>query len=220
MNERLSQLSASQREQHFHLTPQHRCYYWGEYTPWAFTFGKNAEFSETNGLIANLKLSLDLRDTQDWERKLHAIDTIGRAFSRFWRWSELAEKCMLVPIPASRRRDDPLYDSRMELILESIQEHAGRSLNCVNLLESDGSLEASHIAEKRPKIAALEQSLSINSGLLPTVSPQLIYLFDDVLTTGAHFSACSKHIQTVYPESKIVGNFVARSKRPDVCERS
>lgn len=215
MKDRLSKIGARQREQHFHLTPRHRCYYWGEYTPWAYTYGRNAEYSETNMLVADLKVSPELRGTAEWERKLRAIDLVGQAFAKFWRWQELGDQCLLVPIPSSRGRDDPLYDDRMEQVVERIRSHAGTTLDSLRLLESDGSLEASHSAEKRPKLAELVRSLAINQDIVPPIAPRMVFLFDDVLTTGAHFAACCVHIEKLFPETRVVGNFVARSKRPE-----
>lgn len=215
MNEVLSKIGVRQREHHIYLTPQHRCYYWGEYTPWAYTRGRNAEFSETNSLIADLKVAPDQCGTPEWERKLRAIDLVGGAFAHFWRWRELADKCVLVAVPSSRRRDDPLYDNRIEQVLERVRAYSGIPLECVPLLESDGTPQPSHSAEIRPRLSQLIRSLSINRTVVPLTPPKMVFLFDDVLTTGAHFAACCTHIQRLFPESRIVGNFVARSRHPD-----
>lgn len=218
MNENLSQIGARQREHHFHLSPHHRCYYWGEYTPWGYTHGRNADFSETNSFIADLKISPEMRGTPEWERKLQAIDLAGRAFARFWRWRELADKCLLVAISASRSHDDPLYDDRVEQILERIRTYSGAPVTCLRLLESDGSLQPSHGATNRPKISRLTRSIRINRQVVPLTPPKMIFLFDDVLTTGAHFVASCSHIHRLFPESRVVGNFIARSRRPDANE--
>lgn len=218
MNEALSQIGPRQREHHFHLIPSHRCYYWGEYTPWAYTRGKNAAFSETNSLIADLKVSPELRDTPDWVRKQQAIALVGSAFARFWRWRGLHDKCILVPIPSSRRRDDALYDDRMEQVLEHVSSQSGARLSVVPVLESDGSLQPSHNSSKRPKLPELIRSLHIRQAAVPTSAPKMVFLFDDVLTTGAHFVACYAHLQRILPHAKIIGNFVARSRRPEADE--
>ncbi|WP_160300441.1 hypothetical protein [Chromobacterium vaccinii] len=198
------------------MTTKHRCYYWGEYTPWTYTYGQNAAYSETNNLIADLKVSPAFHGTSDWVRKQEAVDSVGRAFAKFWRWHELAEECLLVPIPSSRRRDDPLYDDRIEQVIGRICAHAGIALDYRPLLESDGSLDASHSAEQRPKLAQLARSLLIKHDLVPSTPPRMVFLFDDVLTTGAHFTVCCDRIQGLFPGSRIVGNFVARSTRPEV----
>ncbi len=218
MNNHLSKIGPAEREQHFYLKPDHHCYYWGEYTPWMYTQGRNAEFSEVNTFVADLKMPLELRGTPQWDRKQAAIDSAGLAFARFWRWRELADKCVLVAVPASRSHDDLLYDDRVEQILNRIQYHAGVPLTCLRLLESDGTLQASHSSEQRPKPAQLVRSIQINQVPTPAVAPKWVYLFDDVLTSGAHFVACSTHIRKLFPNTKIIGNFVARSRRPEADE--
>jgi len=40
--------------------------------------------------------------------------------------------------------------------------------------------------------------------------PGVIYLFDDMLTTGAHYVAAARKLAEVIPGVPIVGNFVAR----------
>jgi predicted amidophosphoribosyltransferase len=40
--------------------------------------------------------------------------------------------------------------------------------------------------------------------------PQAIGLFDDVLTTGAHFRAASNILQKAFPGVRVIGVFIAR----------
>jgi predicted amidophosphoribosyltransferase len=219
MNERLSVIGPREREQHYYLKPEHRCYFWGEYTAWDYTHGQNAEFSETNRLVADLKVPVDKQDGAEWERKLEAIEQVSRGFAGFWRWHDLANKALLVPMPPSKSAADHLHDDRMLRIVEGIIAKTNAPLSCKELLVSDGSLAASHQATTRPKLKDLVKSLSIDPTELPTTSPKMIFLFDDVLTTGAHFVACSTHIRRAFPQARIIGNFVARTRRPDPDER-
>jgi len=52
-------------------------------------------------------------------------------------------------------------------------------------------------------ISALEQTL-----FAPT--PAVIGLFDDVLTTGAHFKAAQSILQKTFPDVRVIGLFIAR----------
>lgn len=215
MNDRPSVIGPREREQHHYLRPEHRCYYWGEYTAWDYTHGKNADFSETNRLIADLKVPVDKQGGTEWERKLESIEQISRGFAGFWRWAALADKALLVPMPPSKSVADPLYDGRMMRIVEGIAAKSNAPLSVKALLVSDGSLAASHQAVTRPKLRDLVKSLSVDPTELPATPPKMIFLFDDVLTTGAHFVACSTHIRRAFPQARIIGNFVARTRRPD-----
>jgi hypothetical protein len=216
MRQVLKQVGVSEREEHFHLKPEHRCYYWGDYTSWHFTRGQNADFSETNRLIADLKIETALRNShEEWSRKSAAIERVSDAFSRFWRWGELASKALLVPMPTSRSATDPLRDDRMDRVVEGIRMRSAAPLSCAPLLVSDGSLQASHSTSTRPKLNRLRASIKLNQAALPLHPPEMVFLFDDVLTTGAHFVACLTRIQEAFPKARVVGTFVARTKRPD-----
>ena len=50
-------------------------------------------------------------------------------------------------------------------------------------------------------------------GSLPLLSPtpKAIAIFDDVITTGASFKAAQIMIKKEYPETPVIGIFVARS---------
>lgn len=213
MRQRLQSIGGVERHQHFYLRPEHKCYFWGEYTPWEYTKGLNWDFSETNHLVADFKTPASEQQSQDWERKRNAIERISTAFAGFWKWSALAHQCLLVPVPPSRARPDPLFDDRMTQVLLRIRTLTGVDLDVREAIVSDGSAPTSHTAQKRPKLEELIKTLSLCS--LPKVTPKYIYLFDDVLTTGAHFVACSTLLKKQLPDAAIVGNFVARCARPE-----
>ena len=77
MEKRLQQVGEVERPQHFFLEAAHRCYFWGEYTPWEHTEGKRWDYSETNRLIANFKKGMDRQGKDDWHHKVAAIDRIS-----------------------------------------------------------------------------------------------------------------------------------------------
>lgn len=55
----------------------------------------------------------------------------------------------------------------------------------------------------------LEASYTVDRRLLAP-PPQIIAIIDDVLTTGAHFVAVRNILRQVFPETKIIGLFIAR----------
>lgn len=213
MRQRLQLIGGVERHQHYYLRPEHRCYFWGEYTPWEYTKGLKWDYSETNRLIADFKAPLAKENSTDWVRKRAAIDTVSSAFASFWKWSALAPQALLVPVPPSRPRTDPSFDDRMTQVLHQIRIKTAANLDIRELIVSDGSIPTSHTAEKRPKLDAIVGSLSLDSP--PATAPKFIFLFDDVLTTGAHFVACSELLKKRFPDAGIVGNFIARCARPD-----
>jgi hypothetical protein len=83
------------------------------------------------------------------------------------------------------------------------------------MLVSDGSIPASHTAAQRPSPQRIYESLSIDAGEAAKPAPNLVYLFDDVLTSGAHFVASMRRLREVFTDQPIIGNFVARCTRPE-----
>lgn len=216
MQQRLQLVGDIERPQHYFLEKDHRCYFWGEYTPWEYTEGKRWDYSDTNRLIANFKKGMDRQGKEDWHHKQEAIQTIGRRFARFWKWQALHERgVILVPVPPSRRVGDPLYDNRITEMLRVVRGASGVDLDVRELLVSNGSIPASHTASHRPSPQQIYDSLSLSPVEAAMPIPNIIYLFDDVLTTGAHFVACLRRLRELYPEQPIIGNFVARCARPE-----
>lgn len=216
MQQRLQLVGEIERPQHYFLEGEHRCYFWGEYTPWEYTEGKRWNYSETNQLIANFKKGMDRQGKEDWHHKQEAIENIGRRFARFWKWQALHERgAILVPVPPSRRVDDPLHDDRMMQMLRVLHGSAGIDLDLRELLVSDGSIPTSHTAAQRPSPQRIYESLSLDVAESAKPAPNLIYLFDDVLTSGSHFVACLRRLRELYPEQPVIGNFIARCARPE-----
>lgn len=214
MDAQLRRITGAERVDHTRLRAEHRCYYWQEYTPWEYTKGLKSEYSDTNRLIEALKTSVERRGEGDLESKRLAIQKVGGAFAKFWRWSDLLrDGVMLVPMPPSRVRDDLLYDDRMVRVLSQIQAEAGMQLPIRDILRFDGSTAPSHTSVNRPTLKAMMKAMSIDYGNATEVAPKLILLFDDVLTTGAHFVVAYTKLMERFPTSLVIGNFVARCVR-------
>lgn len=217
MPPRLSVIGDLERPDHCHLTSTHRCYFWGEYTSHEHTNGQRWRYSPTNQLIGNFKKKMDRIGQTDWHYKLEAIDRIAHAFSGMWRWHDLqARRPALIPMPPSRARTDPLYDPRMLDVLSLIAHNVKLPLDIRDCLGFDGSIEASHEADYRPSPGDLYECLSIDTvASRSDCPPGIIFLFDDVLTTGGHFVAAAKRLTEAFPGIEIIGNFVARRRFPN-----
>jgi hypothetical protein len=71
------------------------------------------------------------------------------------------------------------------------------------------STAAVHDQENRPTPDQIQANYAIDDTLRDPV-PQLIGLFDDVLTTGAHYRAALAVLQKAFPGVRIIGLFIAR----------
>ena len=168
--------------------------------------------------MSNFKKKLDRKGQSDWQYKAAATQQIAQAFSRFWKWGELHEqsRVALIPVPPSKARADAAYDARMYELLSAIATKSGVNLDIRDCLSFSGKYAASHESAARPSPADLCEELSFSNAIgRPSKQPGLIFLFDDMLTTGAHYVAASQVLAEHFPGVPIVGNFVARRIVPN-----
>lgn len=214
MPPRLTIVGDHERPDHSHLPKDARCYFWGEYTPFENTGGLKWNFSATNGLITNFKKKLD-KGGQQYKRQ--AINEVAAAYAKLWKWDVLRQhRVALMPIPPSKARTDPLFDGRMHEMLVAMAAQAGGPFDIRDCLSFSGIYGASHEAAARPTPEDLYQQLAFDpvAGLAGD-PPGLIMLFDDMLTTGAHFVAATRRLAEVFPESPVIGSFIARRVVPN-----
>jgi phosphoribosylpyrophosphate synthetase len=80
------------------------------------------------------------------------------------------------------------------------------TLELLTILENT---EAAHESPNRPGPITIKENLILDSGLCDPAGRKII-LVDDVITTGAHFVACKILLNEQFPETKVIGLFVAR----------
>lgn len=218
MPPRLTEVGDLERPDHFHLPPNAKCYFWGEYTPYEHTQGKKWNYSPTNQLISNFKKKMDRRGRPDWSYKVQAIQRVARRFAVSWKWDVLHadHRVALIPIPPSKARNDPMYDPRMMDMLTQLVGYVDQQLDIRDCLSFSGVHAASHEAQARPTPDELYAELRFDPATgRPNQPPGVIFLFDDMLTTGAHYVAVIRKLAEVFPGVPVVGNFIARRIMPD-----
>jgi len=194
---------------HYNLNIADECYFIMEYTVGA------GYADSTYSLIHNFKKTLDKRGLPEWQYKALAIRKIARIFRLLYVPGIDLARTTLVPIPPSKRRGDPLFDSRMTQVLHMACPDA----DIKELITTKESLEASHNSEvrgeRRPSLETIQGNLQINEDLANNIKPTII-LFDDVITVGTHFVACKNLLTARFPDVKVIGMFVARRAIPAV----
>ncbi|MGM3411082.1 hypothetical protein [Ralstonia holmesii] len=217
MPPRLTVMGDLERPDHSHLPANSICYFWGEYTSRKHIQGPGWNASATNQLVANFKKKLDRREYPEWRYKEEAIQRIGNAFSGFWDWNKLHEMGVaLVPMPPSKARHDPMFDPRNMQVMNVIRDKTGVPLDIRDCLSFSGAFAASHESDSRPSPSELYAELAFDSTLgRAEARPAAILLFDDVLTTGAHFVAATRKLRDAFPGIDVIGQFVARRQIPD-----
>lgn len=218
MPPRLTVVGELERADHYHLPADARCYFWGDYTPHEHTDGLKWRYSPTNQLMANFKKKMDRAGQYDWRYKSEAIASIATSFAQFWKWGELhtTHRVALVPVPPSRARTDLLYDPRMHDVVQAIAARCNLPLDIRDCLSFGGQYGASHESNERPTPEQLYQALTFDPIAGNTQNqPGVIFLFDDMLTTGAHYVAATRRLAHHFPGVQVVGNFIARRVVPN-----
>jgi len=197
----LTEIDDLHREEHWHLSPDDRCFHVREYISHG---GWHA--GETNNLISNLKKGLDQRGKPGWRFKAKAIQQAGAelrgAISRRW-----LNGAAIVPMPPSKAKTHPEYDDRVLQIAKIICMSTNAAVR--ELLIQTRSMTAFHSTEEKRKIQALANAWEIDEDLAEP-EPEKIGIIDDVITTGAHFVAAKRVLGERFPDAQIVGFFVAR----------
>lgn len=201
MTLRLTKIDDLTRRDHRHLTPEDRCFFLGEYTA-----RTGYAFSETNNLILNFKKSPARRGLPEWRHKDAAICKVAEMF-RDALPEDWLTTVTLVPIPPSKTKGDPLYDDRMLRMLQTLGH--GLEVDIRELVLQCENMGAAHNSDDRPSPQDLVRSYGINE-MVAEPPPTEVALFDDLLTTGAHFKAAQAMIENHYPGVPTVGIFIAR----------
>lgn len=189
---------------HCYLTSEDIVYFLREYTPRA-----GYAFSETNQLILNFKKTMDRMGKAEWLHKQRAIKQITAEIGASVKLDWL-QQATLVPIPPSKAKANPLYDDRMTQVLSGLGPLRNIVCDVRELIVQKSDMRTVHLHnDDRPTPSEIQATYEINE-LITKPSPKDIGLFDDVLTTGAHFRAAKNILSERFPGVRIVGIFVAR----------
>lgn len=186
---------------HSYLDEGDTCYFLGEYTARA-----GYTFSGTNDLIQNLKKPMDRQNRPEWKYKTWAINRAGdilrEAISDEW-----LESATIVPVPPSKAKDHADYDDRLLKVLQRMGN--GLNLDVRELVIQKMSTAAAHESEQRPRPNELFDIYEIDDQQTEP-RPDMLVIFDDLLTTGSHFKAMKSVLENEFPDIPIIGLFIAR----------
>lgn len=188
-----------ERQDHSYLTAEHDCYFFGEYTARA-----GFAHSSTNSIISNIKKKPGVKGTAQWQYKLRDMQTVAAALRGAIN-PESYGVITLVPIPPSKLRADPEYDSRIADIARMVSPQA----NVRELLETVVPRDSLHASDQRLAPHELIATIQLQEALCDP-PPHNIILVDDVITTGCSFVACSTILRARFPGVRIDGMFAAR----------
>ena len=188
------------RQDHSFITEEDECYFLMEY------IGRGGfDASPVNDFISNLKMSVKQKNPKRLYHKNRAISDAGillrEALEHF-------RDNTFVPVPPSKKKDDPEYDDRLMRILAAANNPPAVDIR--ELIFQTESYESAHCREDRPRS---EYYHSIYQVYVDKVEPRpsAVVIFDDMVTAGSHYMAMKKKIIEVYgPDMPIKGLFLTR----------
>lgn len=203
---KLTQIDDLTRSDHSYLEPNDQCYYFDEYTA-----RQAAQHSPCNQLIRNFKHERKWAvnpTSGPWFYKQQAISRVAEAIAHRTN-SNALRSITFVPIPPSKIASDAEYDSRCLDCLNQISRFAGHHVDVRELVAQAANTRKSHGSDDRLTPDELFAGYRINE-LVVNAPPTSIAVFDDLLTTGAHFKAMQRVFQRRFPGVPVAGIFIAR----------
>ena len=166
---------------------------------------------ETNQLISNFKKPLSKKKKEkEWWHRNQAVRTFKSEVAQFFMNPKIKTKLnTITAIPSSKIKDHSEYDNRFEDLFNELKK------TNLNLFEEwpvkiKNNIEASHRGGERTP-----ESIKANyiwEGFKKR-DPKILFVFDDIITTGAHFRAMSDFLRDNKYEGYIVGLIWARAKQ-------
>lgn len=175
---------------------------------------RSGDYSDVSSIIFNFKKKpnecIERYDLRNYKEK--AIQTITNdLISLFADISSNDNKYLLVPAITSIPRSSLLFDNRLEKVCENVAKKLS-FVDTFNLLDIKQNIQKAHYGGSRD-IEKIYSNIAIDNSF-DISNYDNVYIFDDVITTGAHFKACQKIIKETF---NIVcdGIFWARSESID-----
>lgn len=205
-------IDEANREEYTYIEAADTCFYLWERRSRLWREGQRVDFSQypVNGLVSNLQIPPSCRTGQPqrfyWKGK--AIRYAASALSQLLPDYLRSDTVTFVPIPPSKVTTDLEYDDRLVQILQAVRPGLADIRELVVL---DG--EGFDAKQKGLRPADRARYYSVDESVADP-EPDVIVLFDDVLTTGCHFKAIELVLTERFPRVTIAGLFLARTVRP------
>lgn len=194
--------------EHFDLAAPDLCYY-----IWEYTARQRYDFSPTNQLISNLKIKPSVIVAKPGRNyyKQQAIDHSASALRTLISQEWIEQVGTLVPLPGSKTPGHADHDGRIDKLLRTAFH--GLNADIRPLLEQTTSTLADHENDERMSHAELRAITRLNEAQAAAPPRQHIAVVDDVLNSGKHFKVAQELLSARYPDTPIIGVFIARCIR-------
>ena len=185
------------------------CFYIWERMSHLWKPGARPDYSKypTNGFISNFQIPVTCKteNTYRYKHKIAAMKYAAQALSELLP-SEWRDAGCFVPIPPSKVKSDKEHDSRLLKALKAVKPPLA-DVRVLVLQKQNADPKQKGV---RPEDRAENYYINEEEA---APEPQVIFVFDDVLTTGSHFKAMKMVLSDRFPDAQVYGIFLARAVR-------
>ena len=180
-----------------------------------YTVGEGYQFSDTNQQISNLKVKPSETQRLRWKRV--AIRKFADELTALLKANIPEGRSMaLIPMPPSKTSSHPDYDDRLLKVAKAVATDLS-TVRCWPVLECITDRESLHSGSAQRTIQEVYRSIGINEAVFSTRNEnEILCLLDDVLTSGASFSAARNKLLERFPGKKVSGIFWAKAEQPAI----
>jgi hypothetical protein len=161
--------------------------------------------SPANQWVINYKKGIEHRGERQWYYKEEAITQFAQLIIDT---PPIDENRIMVAGPPSKCRNSPLFDSRNEEVLKIVHRATGIPVSFN--LEAVRDIEPIHfhIGYRSPEKL---RGLYTFSPFPSENVPDIVYIVDDVITSGSHYIVWRDLIHQVHPRVEVRGIYLART---------
>ncbi len=181
-----------------YLTREDKILYHIEYCPSLGITNTN------NSLVYNYKKDISFKNEKSWYYKTQAINHFANIICRL-PFSDIDNR-LLLSAPTSKCRNSELFDSRNDDVITLVHRKIGIPISFNLDAIEDSSPTHSQSGYRNPSY--FKDLFSF----IPFVNePKIVYIVDDVITSGSHFVVWRDLIKNAHPSVKVRGLYLART---------
>ena len=198
---RLQLIDDLTRHDHYFLTEDDICFFFGSYLT-----GSDFRRDDFHQLFFNFKKPLD---SSGQFYKKRDIDSVGEMIARAFPM----DGALFIPVPPSTAKSEPDYDARCLQALEEAKRLSAVEMFVSDVLRQRESMEPTHLRQDRYRPEDYRANYEIVDRESLVAADQIV-VFDDLITTGAHFRAISDLVREINPRADVFGLFLGRRVIP------
>ncbi len=158
-----------------------------------------------SSLLYNLKKPTDRKGKFEWNYKEEAITKCSEFLNDFPKFK--GKNPVIIPMPPSKKKGSIEYDDRLVQIINKVENAI-----CLDIFDVKESVKSTHTQDQAKDLTAIQSNLEISENVQ---IPNLVYVLDDVFTTGAHFKAIKNKILEKNPNAQVIGLFFFKPEGED-----